>query len=76
MDYAVNYPKISLKAARVNANLSQEEAARRIGVCKSTLQSYEKGQTVPAWDTVDEIARVYNFPASLICFNQKLALNE
>lgn len=67
------YPKISLKAARVNANLSQEEAARLIGVCKATLQNYEKGETVPDWNTVDAIARVYNFPASFINFAQKLA---
>lgn len=76
MNSVTEYPKISLKAARVNANLSQEEAAKRIGVCKSTLQHYEKGETVPDWNTVDEIARVYNFPASLIYFNQKLALSE
>lgn len=67
------YPKISLKAARVNANLSQEEAARLIGICKATLQNYEKGETVPDWDVVDAIARVYNFPASLINFARKLA---
>lgn len=67
------YPKISLKAARVNANLSQEEAARLIGVCKATLQNYEKGETVPDWDVVDAIARVYNFPASFINFARKLA---
>lgn len=67
------YPKISLKAARVNANLSQEEAARLIGVCKATLQNYEKGETVPDWDVVDAIARAYNFPANLINFTRKLA---
>lgn len=67
------YPKISLKAARVNANLSQEEAARLIGVCKATLQNYEKGETVPDWDVVDAIARAYNFPASFINFARKLA---
>lgn len=67
------YPKISLKAARVNANLSQEEAARLIGICKATLQNYEKGETVPNWDVVDTIARIYNFPASFINFTRKLA---
>lgn len=67
------YPKISLRAARVNANLSQSEAAKRIGLCKSTLQNYEKGETVPDWETVDNIARVYNFPVNLISFARKLA---
>lgn len=67
------YPKISLRAARVNANLSQEEAAKLIGVSKATLQNYEKGETIPSWDTVDTISRVYNFPASYIIFARKLA---
>lgn len=76
MSLTETYPKISLKAARVNANLSQEEAAKRIGVCKSTLQSYERGDTIPDWDTVDKITKVYKFPASLIFFSRKLALSE
>lgn len=73
MSQKEEYPKISLKAARVNANLSQEEAARRIGVCKATLQNYEKGETVPDWNIVDAIFRVYNFPASFIKFAKRLA---
>lgn len=65
-----SYPKISLKAARVNANLSQTEAAREIGVCKATLQKYEKGVTVPDWDVVETISRVYNFPINYISFTR------
>lgn len=68
-----NYPKISLRAARVNANLSQAEAARQIGVCKATLQKYENGVTVPDWDTVETISRVYNFPINFISFTRNLA---
>ncbi len=70
------YPKISLRAARVNANLSQAEAAQRIGVCQSTLQKYENGETVPDWDTVETISEVYNFPINLISFVRKSALSE
>ena len=76
MSLQEQYPKISLRAARVNANLSQAEAAQLIGVCKATLQNYEKGETIPDWDTVDAISRAYNFPASYINFARKLALSE
>lgn len=73
MNLEESYPKTSLRAARVNANLSQSEAAKLIGVCTSTLQNYENGITVPNWDTVDAIARAYNFPVSFIDFTQQLA---
>ena len=62
------YPKISLKAARVNADLSQDEASQKIGISKSTLQGYEKGKTVSKWDIVDRILNVYDFPSELIFF--------
>ena len=39
--------KISLKAARVNANLSQGEAAEHVGVATSTLRNWENGITYP-----------------------------
>ncbi|MEJ9209654.1 helix-turn-helix transcriptional regulator, partial [Paenibacillus larvae] len=35
--------QISLKAARVNAELEQEVAASKIGVTAKTLSNYERG---------------------------------
>lgn len=69
----VDCPKISLKAARVNAQMTQEQAAKALGISKSTLQSYEKGNTVPDWETVDQIERVYKYPSSFIFFSKNLA---
>ena len=37
--------KISLKAARVNAGLTQDEVAKITKKSKSTIVSYEKGRT-------------------------------
>lgn len=62
----MEYPKISLAAARVNAGLSQKEAAKRLGLSPATLQNYEAGKTVPSWKTVNKIAAVYNFPLDFI----------
>ena len=36
-----------LKAARINAGFTQEQLARQIGVAKSTLTGYEKGNREP-----------------------------
>ena len=47
--------KLSLKAARVNAGLTQEEAAQAINVTGKTLISWEKGVTHP---TVDKLLRL------------------
>ena len=47
--------KITLKAARVNAGLTQEEAAQAINVTGRTLISWENGVTYP---TVDKLLRL------------------
>ena len=69
------FPQISMKAARVNANLSQEEAARLLGVGKSTLQSYESGQTIPDILFSRRMEKVYKFPADYIFFGSDNALS-
>lgn len=69
--------KITLKAARVNAGLTQSEAADEIGVSVATIQNWENGASVPSWDKVMEIERVYQWPADSIIFLRKtLALSE
>lgn len=60
--------KITLKAARVNANLTQHEAAAALGINVATLQNYESGKTVPDWNMVKRIEEVYSFPAEYIIF--------
>ena len=50
---------IKMKAARVNANLSQQEAAEALGISRSTLQNYEKGKTIPRLSIAEKIANVY-----------------
>lgn len=61
-------PRISLKAARVNADLSQREAAKLLGVSTATLQNYEAGNTVPDILMSRKIEEVYHFPADYIFF--------
>lgn len=65
--------KISLKAARVNAELTQREAAKRIGVSREALQTYESGKTIPNWDVVNRIKDVYGIPLDFISFGTKYA---
>lgn len=37
--------QISLEAARVNAKLRQEDAAKKLGITAKTLRNYEQGKT-------------------------------
>lgn len=69
-------PKISLRAARVNANLLQREVADMLGINKATLQSYESGATVPNWDIVEKMEQLYDYPASYIFFGHKTRLKR
>lgn len=64
----MKYPSISLKAARVNANFTQETAAIQLGISKATLQNYETGETSPTMEMVEKISVLYEFPKDYIFF--------
>lgn len=51
--------QISLKAARVNAGLTQREAAERIGVDVSTIVKWEAGKTSPKATQLQKLCDVY-----------------
>lgn len=51
--------KISIRAARVNAGLSQKDAAGHLGVSNKTIASWEKGATFPTLDKIPEICELY-----------------
>lgn len=52
--------KISLKAARINAGLSQKVAAKLLKVSNKTLQSWESGKTSPGAKYIDAICELYH----------------
>lgn len=72
----VNYPKITLAAARVNAGYSQKEAASRLKINERTLQNYESCANVPDWDMVHKIGELYDFPIDFIFFGSELRLKR
>lgn len=61
-------PQISLKAARVNANLGQKEAAEKLGIAVSTLRNWETGKTYPNKLQIDKLCMLYNIPFDAIFF--------
>ena len=51
--------RITMKAARVNANLSQATAAKALNIGLKTLQNWESGVTFPRADRLKEICALY-----------------
>lgn len=51
--------QITLKAARVNCGLKQNEAAKCLGVDKSTLGNWENGKTFPTADRLAQMCKLY-----------------
>lgn len=54
--------KITLKAARVNAGLSQKEAAKLLKVSNKTLGNWEKGLSYPTVEKSRKICQLYGVP--------------
>lgn len=51
--------QITLTAARVNAGLTQKEAAERLGLNVGTLRNYEKGVSFPDVPMIQKIEELY-----------------
>lgn len=51
--------KITLKAARVNAGLTQDEVAKEVKKSKNTIVNYENGKSVPDIETGKALATLY-----------------
>lgn len=63
--------QITLKAARVNAGLTQREAAKRLGISRGTLASYEMYRTKPDIEMAKRIASLYGTEVDRLIFLQK-----
>lgn len=60
---------LHLKAARVNAGLTQAEASKALNMSKNTLSSYEAYKTIPDIETAKRIARLYGMSVDAIIWS-------
>lgn len=51
--------KISLEAARRNANLTQDQVAEELGVSNKTVSAWEKGKSFPNAEKIDALCKLY-----------------
>lgn len=60
--------QISLKAARANVNMTQQEVANILNINKSTLASWEKGKTQPKYRQAIKLSEIYRIPYDCLNF--------
>ena len=74
----MNIKKISkfLKEERENSNLTQEEAAKRIGVSKSIISKWETGKSYPSLENLSKISETYGVSINEILAGTRLGMNE
>lgn len=58
--------KISLAAARVNANMKQAEVAKELAISKTTLISWEKGKSSPKINQFKKLCQLYGISEDFI----------
>ena len=54
--------QISLAAARVNAELTQDAVAKELHVSKTTVVNWEKGKVKPTFIVLTTLSNLYGIP--------------
>ena len=63
--------EITLKAARVNAGLTQIQVADRVGSTKNTISNYERYITIPDMEMAKKLADVYGCTVNDLKFKRE-----
>ena len=58
--------QISLTAARVNAEMTQQDVAKALKVSKQTIVNWEKGKTEPKMQQSRALSNLYKIPLDYI----------
>lgn len=61
--------RVTLKAARINKGLTQEEVAKALNVTKKTVGSWEKGKTMPKIDKIEHLCSLFGCSYDDIAWN-------
>lgn len=68
--------QISLEAARVNAKMTQKEAANAMNVNVSTISNWEKGKTTLKAGQFMKLCEIYKCPQDVIFLGENFAKSE
>ncbi|MBQ6425760.1 MAG: helix-turn-helix transcriptional regulator [Clostridia bacterium] len=62
---------LTLKAARVNKGLTQEKAAKLLGISNESLSNYERGKSYPDIPVLKRIEQLYEVSYNELIFLPK-----
>lgn len=65
---------LTLKGARICADLTRKQAAKQLGISESTLLNYENGTSSPRISTVKDMERVYSLKLVELYFKNKFTV--
>ena len=65
-----------IREARLQAGLSQEGLAERIGVPRQSIARWERGAVEPGFDTVRRLLRSCGFDVSLVRYEPDEAVDD
>lgn len=68
--------KMTLRALRINYNLSAKKVADKLGIHQQTLLKYEHDSSKIPMDLLDKLARLYNVEKDFIFLGKKYELNH
>lgn len=61
--------RVTLKAARINKGLTQEDVAKAVKVTKKTVGSWEMGKTMPKIDKIELLCSLFGCSYDDIAWN-------
>ena len=67
---------ISLAAARVNANMTQDDVAKALHVSNKTVGNWETGKVIPSFAVLNTLSGLYGIPMDNISLPRKSTLSE
>lgn len=67
--------KFTLASLRVRKGMTQEEAAKRLGIGRDTLRTYEKDSSKVDFAMIEKIEKLYNISRDYIFFGESTALS-
>lgn len=69
--FGMVYPKIKLKAARVNAGMTQEDVAKALNRNKQTIVNWENGVTEIKVNDFKLLSELYDIPIDFLAVPEK-----
>ncbi|MGV8957579.1 helix-turn-helix transcriptional regulator [Lactococcus lactis] len=69
-------PKISLKAARINAGFTAKEVGEIVGKNYQTILKYEQDSSNIPLDFGKELAKLYEYPFNYIFLGKNIGLKQ